>query len=83
MWHRDCSFSELDQRCEPIQRGLYRTDEINVSPVIVVVAHPSFAFSAHAKWPRTFDGQQGETAEIALLRDAWQMAQVAEIGRNE
>jgi hypothetical protein len=51
MWHKACSFSELDQRCEPIQRGLYRTDEIHVSPVMVVVAHPSYVFSAHAQVP--------------------------------
>lgn len=74
IWKRKISFPNLDRQCEQILRGSLRIAEGEVSPVIVVIAHPSYAWSTYAQSPRTFQEQSGEAAEIALLAAAWAMA---------
>jgi uracil-DNA glycosylase len=73
-WSRESSFPELDRRCDQIIQGSLQVRGEQLSPVTVVIAHPSYAWSTHAQSPRTFQSQHGEAAEIALLAAAWQLA---------
>ncbi len=73
-WNRALSFAQLDQQCEQIIRGSIQIGDKLFSPVMVVIAHPSYAWSTYAQSPRTFLGGHGEAAEIALLAAAWQRA---------
>jgi hypothetical protein len=74
IWNREMSFPNLDRQCDQILRGSLRIAEEQVSPVIVVIAHPSYAWSTYVQSPRTFQEQNGEAAEIALLAAAWTAA---------
>lgn len=75
VWNRKCSFKELDLRCDQILRGSLQIAGEIFSPVIVVISHPSYAWSSWAQWPRSFQAYTGEEAEVELLRAAWAMAQ--------
>jgi hypothetical protein len=76
IWGRDkISFPNLDRKCDPIVRGRISIGGNLLSPLIVVVAHPSYAWSTHAQSPRSFAGETGKAAEDALLAAAWQQAQ--------
>ncbi|QNI32277.1 hypothetical protein H7849_25380 [Alloacidobacterium dinghuense] len=74
VWTRDISFTNLDRMCDPIVRGAFSIGQENMSPLMVTVAHPSFAWSTHAQSPRSFEGKSGQTAEFALLTAAWKLA---------
>jgi hypothetical protein len=73
-WRKAMSFPALDQTCDQILYGSLQTGKEELNPALVVIAHPSFAWSTHAQYPRTFLGQKGEAAEIALLAAAWSRA---------
>jgi uracil-DNA glycosylase len=74
VWSRGLSFRELDRRCDQIIRGSFHANQEKLSPVLVVIAHPSFAFSVYAQFPRGFQDRHGEAAEIAMLAAAWELA---------
>jgi hypothetical protein len=85
-WRKSMPFSKLDnqstqdQHSPQIVRGVMETEGESVSPFIVTVAHPSFAWSAHVQWPRYFEGKSGEAAEDALLAGAWRLALASKQG---
>jgi hypothetical protein len=70
-WGKEMSFPALDKTCDQIIQGSFQIDGEQVSPIVVVIAHPSYAWSTYAQSPRTFQDQHGEPAEIALLAAAW------------
>lgn len=74
IWGANLSFPALDARCDQILRGSFKIDEEHPAPVVVVIAHPSYAWSTYAQSPRTFQDRQGQFAEIALLTAAWALA---------
>jgi hypothetical protein len=78
-WNRkNLSFPRLDLECEQVLRASTRLIGGDVlASVMVVIAHPSFAFATYSKPAsmRTFEGHSGEAAELCLLREAWQAAQ--------
>jgi len=75
VWNCRCSFKKLDSNCNQILRVSLQSGGESLSPVILEIAHPSFAWSNRAQAPRTFRGYRGEDAEVELLRAAWAMAQ--------
>jgi hypothetical protein len=85
VWNRkNRSFPRLDVECEQILRASIRLRGGEVlASVLVVIAHPSFAFATYSKplSMRTFEGHSGEAAELYLLREAWQAAQQLDVAR--
>lgn len=74
-WTKNISFPALDRLCDPIVQGSFAIPDGAISPRILAIAHPSFAWSTHAQSPRWFEGKRGEAAEHALLAAAWDAAE--------
>lgn len=84
-WNRkNLSFPQLDLECDQVLSASIRLTGGDVlTALLVVIAHPSFAFATHSKPAsmRTFEGHSGEAAELSLLRKAWQAAQQIDVVR--
>ncbi len=50
--------------------------------LFALLAHPSFAWSLHARHPREYGGQCGEAAERALVREAYRQASIGMKGKS-
>ena len=76
VWRKNSiSLTEIDRRCPAILQGTTRLAGGAIRKLtLVLIAHPSFAWSAHTQWPRVFNGKAGKEAEIELLSEAWRIA---------
>jgi hypothetical protein len=76
------SFAKLDRIAQPLalpgsmRAGIWQSAAgTQLHIVFFILAHPSYAWSSNAQYPRAFGNLEGQAAETAMLAEAWHLAQ--------